>query len=63
MKKRTAINGVGRIGRLCLRSLLDDPSMELAAVNDVASWEAIAYLVRHDTEHGPLDPAHSVTAG
>ena len=63
MKKRTAINGIGRIGRLCLRSLLDDPSMELAAVNDVASWEAIAYLVRHDTEHGPLDPAHSVTAG
>lgn len=61
-KKRVAINGMGRIGRLCLRGLLDDPDTEVAAVNDVSPWDVLAYLVRHDTEHGPLDPSHRVEA-
>lgn len=62
-RKRIAINGLGRIGRLCLRGLLDDPGMEVVAVNDVSPADVLAYLVRHDTEHGPLGPAHSVAAG
>jgi glyceraldehyde 3-phosphate dehydrogenase len=61
-KKRVAINGLGRVGRLCLRGLLDSPDMELVAVNDISPVDVLGYLVRHDTEHGPLDPSHSVMA-
>lgn len=61
-KKKIAINGLGRIGRLCLRGLLDNPGMELVALNDVSPMEVLAYLVRHDTEHGPLDPHHTAKA-
>jgi glyceraldehyde 3-phosphate dehydrogenase len=60
--KKVAINGMGRMGRLCLRALLADDDMELAAVNDIAPMDTIAYLVRHDTEHGPLDSAWMVKA-
>lgn len=62
-KKKIAINGLGRIGRLCLRGLLDSPGMEVAAVNDTSPADVLAYLVRHDTEHGPLGAAHAVAAG
>lgn len=61
-KKRVAINGMGRIGRLCFRGLLGSPTMEVAAVNDVSPWEVLAYLIRHDTEHGSLDGAWQVSA-
>lgn len=63
VKKRVAINGMGRIGRLCFRGLLGDPGMEVVAVNDLAPWDVVAYLVRHDTEHGPLASGWSVEAG
>lgn len=61
--KRVAINGMGRIGRLCLRGLLESPDMEIVAVNDLAPWDVLAYLVRHDTEHGPLGNDWDVRAG
>ena len=61
--KKVAINGMGRIGRLCFRALLANDEMEIVAVNDTASMDMIAYLVRHDTEHGPLDPMWKVNAG
>lgn len=60
MAKRVAINGMGRIGRLVFRELLGDADMELAAVNDPAEPEVIAYLLRHSTEHGPLPSGHTV---
>ena len=63
MKKRVAINGMGRIGRLAFRALLDSDTMEIAAVNDVAPIDVIAYLVRHDSEHGPLAAPHTVASG
>ena len=59
-KKKIAINGMGRIGRLAFRALLESETMEVAAVNDIASMEVIAYLTRHDSEHGPLPHGHDV---
>lgn len=47
-----AINGLGRIGRAALKLLLDSPDMDLVAVNDVASLENLAYLLRYDTAYG-----------
>jgi glyceraldehyde 3-phosphate dehydrogenase len=52
MRTRVAINGLGRIGRCILKLLLDEPSFELVAVNDLASADALAYLLRFDTAYG-----------
>ncbi len=51
---RIAINGLGRIGRAALKIALETPELEVVGVNDVASPEAIAYLLRHDTVYGRL---------
>lgn len=52
MPARVAINGLGRIGRATLRAVLAEPALELAAVNDVAAADNLAYLLRHDTTYG-----------
>ncbi len=55
MKKRIAINGFGRIGRLAYKELLEDDYLEVVAINDLTSPEDLAYLVKYDTIHGRLD--------
>ena len=50
--KRIAINGLGRIGRLTLRNLLQDERVEVVAVNDLTSSSTIAHLFKYDTAHG-----------
>ena len=35
MSTKVAINGLGRIGRAILKVVIDEPSMELVAVNDL----------------------------
>ncbi|MDG1189563.1 MAG: glyceraldehyde 3-phosphate dehydrogenase N-terminal domain-containing protein, partial [Flavobacteriales bacterium] len=37
MKTRIAINGFGRIGRVFLRAVLNNPNIEVVAINDLAS--------------------------
>ena len=59
-KKRIAVNGLGRIGRLVLRKLTCDGRFEVAAVNDTAPLETIAYLLRHSSEHGAFEAAGRV---
>ncbi len=51
--KRIAINGFGRIGRLVFRHLMemDDESFEVVAVNDIAPFDNLAYLLRYDSVH------------
>ncbi len=49
---KVAINGAGRIGRALLKLTLDDPELELVAVNDLVPVENIAYLIRFDTVYG-----------
>jgi glyceraldehyde 3-phosphate dehydrogenase len=51
---RIGINGLGRIGRGFLRRTLGDREIEVAAVNDVASPEILAHLLRHDSLYGRL---------
>lgn len=58
---RVAINGLGRIGRATLKLLLDEPSLELVAVNDIAPADNLAYLLRHDSVYGRWH--HHVEAG
>ena len=52
MSVKVAINGLGRIGRAILRLVIDEPSLELVAVNDLIDIENIAYLLRFDTVYG-----------
>jgi glyceraldehyde-3-phosphate dehydrogenase/erythrose-4-phosphate dehydrogenase len=49
MTTRVAINGLGRIGRAVLKIILDTPGLELAAVNDIAAPDNLAYLLKYDT--------------
>ena len=37
MKKRLAINGFGRIGRLAFRKIWEEGELEIAAINDLTN--------------------------
>lgn len=50
--KRIAINGMGRIGRAALKVILDTPSLEVVAVNDIISIENLVYLIKYDSVYG-----------
>lgn len=53
MKKiRTAINGLGRIGRITLRKMMQHPSIEIVAVNDLVDAATLTHLLRYDSVHG-----------
>ena len=48
-----AVNGCGRIGRLVIRLAFERPDqLSLVALNDVATAESVAYLLKYDTVHG-----------
>ena len=54
MKHRIAINGFGRIGRSLFRLLLNHPTIEVVAINDIADNRTMAHLVKYDSIHGVL---------
>lgn len=57
MKTRIAINGFGRIGRNLFRLLLNHPSIEVVAINDIADNTTMAHLLKYDSIHGVLPNA------
>jgi glyceraldehyde 3-phosphate dehydrogenase len=57
---KIAINGFGRIGRSLFRLLLDNPEIEVVAVNDLANVNTLAHLLKYDSIHGRLDRTVSV---
>ena len=54
MKTKIAINGFGRIGRNLFRLLIDHPSIEIVAINDIADNRTMAHLLKYDSIHGVL---------
>lgn len=54
MAARVAINGFGRIGRLCLRSMLERHKghLKVVAVNDMSDLETNAHLFQYDSTYG-----------
>lgn len=54
MKIQIAINGFGRIGRNLFRLLLNHPSIEVVAINDIADNRTMAHLIKYDSIHGIL---------
>ncbi len=61
MKKKIAINGFGRIGRLTLRRLLQNPDVEVVAINDLTDNHTLAHLFKYDTAQGPFQGDVSAT--
>ncbi|PKM22189.1 MAG: type I glyceraldehyde-3-phosphate dehydrogenase [Gammaproteobacteria bacterium HGW-Gammaproteobacteria-14] len=52
---RVAINGYGRIGRCLVRAIYERGLQEqivVVAINDLADFEVLAHLTRHDSTHG-----------
>jgi glyceraldehyde 3-phosphate dehydrogenase len=54
MKTRIAINGFGRIGRNLFRLLLNHPTIEVIAINDIADSKTMSHLIKYDSIHGVL---------
>jgi glyceraldehyde 3-phosphate dehydrogenase len=63
MSTRVAINGLGRIGRSILKGIIDEPALELVAVNDLADVENLSYLLRFDTVYGRYSKPIAVEQG
>lgn len=55
MKKRIAINGFGRIGRIVFKKLIEDEDVEVVAINDLCDPEELVYLTKYDTVHGKFN--------
>tara|TARA_R110001583_G_scaffold114876_3_gene265368 strand:+ start:35744 stop:36736 length:993 start_codon:yes stop_codon:yes gene_type:complete len=49
---KIGINGLGRIGRLALRSILNRKDIEVVAINDLLEIDQLAYLLKFDSVHG-----------
>lgn len=53
-KIKIGINGFGRIGRNLLRLLINHPTIEVVAINDLAEAITLAHLLKYDSIHGKL---------
>jgi len=58
---RIAINGMGRIGRLLFRRLIEIEQFEVVAVNDLMPVKNLAYLLKYDSVYGTYP--HIIEAG
>jgi glyceraldehyde 3-phosphate dehydrogenase len=53
---RIAINGMGRIGRLLFRRLIENNYFEIVAVNDIMPLKNLTYLLKYDSVYGTFKP-------
>ncbi|WP_227937324.1 type I glyceraldehyde-3-phosphate dehydrogenase [Alkalihalobacillus deserti] len=60
MVTKIGINGFGRIGRNVFRAALNNPAVEIVAINDLTDANMLAHLLKYDTVHGNLDAEVSV---
>jgi glyceraldehyde 3-phosphate dehydrogenase len=63
MKKRIAINGFGRIGRLAFRAMQERDNLEVVAINDLTDVETLAHLLKYDSIHGRFNGDVKVEGG
>jgi len=56
MTLKVGINGFGRIGRMVLRSIIENnrKDLEVVAINNRGNSEVSSFLLKHDTIHGKL---------
>ncbi len=69
LKTKLAINGFGRIGRQAFKIALEKPELEIVAINDLTSPEALAGLLKYDSNYGKyaesvdFDEKHVIVGG
>ena len=54
MAIKVGINGFGRIGRNIYRSAINDPNIDIVAVNDLTDPKTLAHLLKYDSIMGNL---------
>ena len=54
MTIKIGINGFGRIGRMVFRRAVQDPDIEIVAINASYPAETLAHLLKYDTIHGRM---------
>ena len=54
MATKVAINGFGRIGRNIYRAALNEPELDLVAVNDLTGAKTLGHLLKYDSILGEL---------
>ncbi|MBD3108547.1 type I glyceraldehyde-3-phosphate dehydrogenase [Bacillus sp. AGMB 02131] len=54
MAVKVGINGFGRIGRNVFRAALNNPNVEIVAINDLTDAKMLAHLLQYDSVHGTL---------
>lgn len=52
---KVGINGFGRIGRLVLRSAIEQGGIDVVLINDLFPPEALAHLFKYDSVHGTFN--------
>lgn len=55
MTTKVGINGFGRIGRVVFRAALNNPNVDVVAINDLTDAKMLAHLLKYDSVHGTLD--------
>lgn len=55
MATKVGINGFGRIGRNVFRAALNNPAIDIVAVNDLTDAKTLAHLLKYDSVHGILN--------
>ncbi len=52
-KVKVGVNGFGRIGRLVFRAAMENPNVDVVAINDpFIDLDYMVYMLRYDTVHG-----------
>lgn len=51
-RKKIAINGFGRIGRLAFRKIFEEGELEIVAINDLTNPKMLAHLLKYDSVQG-----------
>lgn len=60
---KIAVNGFGRIGRIFLRNIIDDPEVQIVAINDLTDTATLAHLLKYDSVHRGFKGTVSSDAG
>ncbi|EEH97028.1 type I glyceraldehyde-3-phosphate dehydrogenase [Clostridium tertium] len=58
-----AINGFGRIGRLALRLMIENPEFNVVAINDLTDAKTLAHLFKYDSSQGRFNGEIEVKEG
>ena len=63
MAVKVAINGFGRIGRLALRLMINNPEFDVVAINDLTDAKMLAHLFKYDSAQGRFNGEIEVKEG